>query len=53
MDALPLWAARGWNVGIFYWNQFADDTLEEAERKIHSANRTPAGMRWQKRFEDG
>jgi hypothetical protein len=55
VDALPLWAARGWNVAIFYWNQFADDTLAEAERKIHSAAGGPGGggMRWQRRRRDG
>lgn len=56
VDALPLWAARGWNVAIFYWNQLADDTLPEAERKIHSAVGTSSpgeGMRWQRRRQDG
>ena len=52
VDAAALWAARGWNVGIFYWNQLADDTLPEAERKIHSAC-GEVGMRWQRRAPDG
>ena len=52
VDAAALWAARGWNVGIFYWNQLADDTLPEAERKIHSAG-GDVGMRWQRRAPDG
>ena len=46
IDAAELWAARGWNVALFYWNQFADDTLHEAERKIHSAEGQHA-LRWQ------
>jgi len=29
-----LWIDQGWNVGSFYWSQFADDTLEQAETKI-------------------
>jgi len=33
-------------VALFYWNQFADDTLHEAERKIHSAEGQHA-LRWQ------
>lgn len=30
-----LWIEQGWNVGSFYWTQFADEpTVEEAETKI-------------------
>ncbi|MCG8571427.1 MAG: cell adhesion protein [Spirochaetes bacterium] len=45
------WKNAGWNVGIFYWNQFADeDELTDAEAKIWSAN-GPKGMRY--RQSDG
>ena len=33
------WIEDGWNVGIFYWNQFADDELlAGAEAKIYTPN---------------
>ena len=45
------WKQRGWNVGIYYWNQFADEgEVKDAEAKIWSAN-GPQGMRY--RLDDG
>ena len=35
VDAADAWIDAGWNVGIFYWNQFADETdVGQAEDKI-------------------
>jgi len=40
------WILDGWNIGIFYWNQFADEfEVKDAEAKIWSAN-GPRGMRY-------
>jgi pimeloyl-ACP methyl ester carboxylesterase len=37
-----------WNVGICYWNQFADENeVKDAEAKVWSAQ-GPQGMRWRK-----
>ncbi|KZY59993.1 cell adhesion protein [Oleiphilus sp. HI0068] len=45
------WKQRGWNVGVFYWNQFADEAeVKDAEAKMWSAN-GPKGMRY--RLDDG
>lgn len=44
------WLDRGYNVGLFHWNQFADDELSNAEAKIWSPA-GPAGMRY--RLDDG
>lgn len=45
------WKNAGWNVLIFYWNQFADeDEVKDAEAKIWSIN-GPGGMRY--RLKDG
>ena len=45
------WKQRGWNVGIFYWNQFADEgEVKNAEAKLWSAS-GPKGMRY--RLDDG
>ncbi len=45
------WKNQGWNVGFFYWNQFADENeVKDAEAKIWSAN-GPRGMRY--RLKDG
>jgi uncharacterized protein YjdB len=42
----PEWISNGWNVGIFYWNEFADENeVKDAEAKIHVGN-GPKGMRW-------
>ncbi|WP_139492706.1 lipase family protein [Brevibacillus dissolubilis] len=40
------WVDAGWNVGIFFWNQFADEEeVTDAEAKIWTAD-GPRGMRW-------
>jgi uncharacterized protein YjdB len=40
------WINAGWNIGIFYWNQFADEPeVKNAETKIWSGT-GPQGMRW-------
>ncbi len=40
------WINDGWNVGIFFWNQFADEAnVQDAEAKIW-ANDGPQRMRW-------
>ncbi len=42
------WISAGWNVGIFYWNQFADeDQVTDAEAKIWTPS-GPRSMRWRK-----
>jgi hypothetical protein len=42
------WIDAGWNIGIFYWNQFSDDTSPDyAEAKIYTED-GPVGMRWRK-----
>ncbi len=45
------WKSQGWNVAIYYWNQFADEAeVKDAEAKIWSAN-GPQQMRY--RLADG
>lgn len=54
-DQLRAWQKKGWNVGIFYWNQLADETLNldpsrfagvmNAQAKIW-VNNGPKKMRW-------
>eukprot|EP00747_Dinoflagellata_sp_TGD_P209769 gnl/TRDRNA2_/TRDRNA2_83142_c1_seq1.p1 gnl/TRDRNA2_/TRDRNA2_83142_c1~~gnl/TRDRNA2_/TRDRNA2_83142_c1_seq1.p1 ORF type:complete len:877 (-),score=169.79 gnl/TRDRNA2_/TRDRNA2_83142_c1_seq1:63-2693(-) len=40
------WLAQGWNVGMFYWDQFSDeDCAREAEQKIWF-NRDGEHLRW-------
>jgi len=40
------WLRDGWNVGVFYWNQMADEfEVKHAEAKIWSTA-GPKGMRW-------
>ncbi len=40
------WVAAGWNVGVCYWNQFADEAeVKDAEAKVWSAQ-GPKAMRW-------
>ena len=47
-DLSGYWLDRGWNVGILYWNQFADEgNVKHAEAKIHTTA-GPQGMRWKK-----
>jgi hypothetical protein len=49
IDLADAWVKKGWNIGIFYWNQFADeDTVWNAEAKIWSTN-GPKGMRFRKK----
>lgn len=45
-DLSKYWLDRGYNVGILYWNQFADEgEVKDAEAKIYSTN-GPRAMRW-------
>lgn len=47
-DAADAWIKAGWNVGVFYWNQFSDEiNVLDAEAKIWTPN-GPTGMRWRK-----
>jgi hypothetical protein len=47
-DLTAAWRAAGWNMGIFYWNQFSDEgEVKDAEAKIWSVN-GPKKMRWRK-----
>ena len=42
------WIDKGWNVGMFYWNQFSDELLPDfSEGKIWT-NSTSKGLRWRK-----
>jgi len=46
VDIASKWITDGWNVGVFYWNQFADeDEVTDAEAKIWSPN-GPQKMRY-------
>jgi hypothetical protein len=46
LDLAYAWRQAGYNVGIMYWNQFADeDEVKDAEAKIWTATGTRA-MRW-------
>jgi len=48
MDLSQFWLDRGYNVGVLYWNQFADESeVKDAEAKIYSAT-ARKGMRWKK-----
>ena len=47
-DLIAPWKSNGWNTGIFYWNQFADEAdVKDAEAKIWTTA-GPKGMRWRK-----
>jgi hypothetical protein len=38
-DVARAWLDRGWNVGIFYWNQLADEgEVKDAEAKIYTVD---------------
>jgi hypothetical protein len=40
-DVARAWIDRGWNVGIFYWNQLADEgEVKDAEAKIYTVDRS-------------
>ena len=42
------WLNAGYNVGVLYWNQFADESeVKDAEAKIWSGN-GPRSMRWRR-----
>jgi pimeloyl-ACP methyl ester carboxylesterase len=46
VDLAYAWRQAGYNVGILYWNQFADEgEVKDAEAKVWSAN-GPRQMRW-------
>lgn len=46
VNTIANWKSQGWNVGIFYWNQFADESeVKDAEGKIWSISSTQ-GMRY-------
>lgn len=46
VNSADYWINKGWNIGIFYWNQLADEfEVKDAESKIWSIN-GPKGMRW-------
>lgn len=46
VNSANAWINAGWNIGIFYWEQFADETeVKDAEAKIWSAQ-GPRGMRY-------
>jgi hypothetical protein len=36
-----LWLDRGYNIAIFYWNQFSDDERPAVEKKIYVGGRMP------------
>ncbi|TCS38971.1 hypothetical protein [Reinekea marinisedimentorum] len=46
IDFADLWVDNGYNIGIMYWNQFADESeVKDAEAKIWSTKGDKA-MRW-------
>ncbi len=46
VDIIRIWKQKDFNVGILYWNQFADEIeVKDAEAKIWSAQ-GEQGMRW-------
>lgn len=46
LDLAHAWLAAGYNVGVLYWNQFADEgEVKDAEAKIWTAS-GPRAMRW-------
>ena len=47
-DLTGSWKLNGWNMGIFYWNQFSDEgDVNDAEAKIWTASGAKQ-MRWRK-----
>lgn len=51
INTISKWKQDGWNVAVFYWNQFADESeLKDAEAKIWSTSGL-RGMRY--RLSDG
>lgn len=48
VNSADYWVNKGWNIGIFYWNQFSDESeVKDAEAKIWSTSGSE-GMRWRK-----
>ncbi|MEO4046007.1 hypothetical protein AAFN46_02805 [Pseudomonas sp. CAU 1711] len=46
LDLATAWLNAGYNVGVLYWNQFADEgEVKDAEAKIWTAS-GPRAMRW-------
>ena len=46
LDLAHAWLTAGYNVGVLYWNQFADEgEVKDAEAKIWTAT-GPRAMRW-------
>lgn len=46
VDLANLWIAEGYNIGVIYWNQFADESeVQDAEAKIWSTQGNQK-MRW-------
>lgn len=56
VNAADAWIAAGWNVGLLYWVQLADeDSVTDAEAKIWAAT-GPKGLRWRRldgSYQDG
>lgn len=48
VDLADAWIDAGWNIGVFYWQNFADEReVKDAEAKIWSSQgRNGLGMRW-------
>lgn len=51
-DLVRIWKDKGWNVGAYYWREFADDDLPWAESKIWS-NADVFGMRMKVKNTNG
>ncbi|WP_459481245.1 cell adhesion domain-containing protein [Clostridium saccharoperbutylacetonicum] len=48
VDTVNYWVDKGWNIGIFYWNQLSDESeVKDAEAKIWTTSGSK-GMRWRK-----
>ncbi|MBK6907286.1 MAG: hypothetical protein IPH08_09410 [Rhodocyclaceae bacterium] len=48
-DETIAWKNAGYNVGIFYWNQFSDEgEVRDAQAKVWDANGGQYKMRWRK-----
>ena len=51
VNTIATWKSKGWNVAVFYWDQFADESeLKNAEAKIWS---TKGGKKMRYRKSDG
>ena len=49
VNSADYWINKGWNIGIFYWNQLSDEfEVKDAEAKIWSTS-GPKAMRWRKK----